>query len=388
MSHIQQQKTKSNMKKSVIISVILLIIALVGSIVTIKIGTVEGNEIGVLETWSKGVVEEPLPPKTYIWIPGFNKRLFTYEISQQVYVMNDQDSGDEFGEGRRSDSYRVQSEEGQDMDISLAVQWRRDPLKIVELHKTVKDNVEERILRPEVQRIVKDEATTRTALEAYSGAGLVELQQAIQNRLQDTEGELYKRGILIDNFVIQHIGLDPSYVGEIKQKQVAVQERLKAIEQTKAAEANAEKAKAEAQADYEREIVGANRDKDKGILEAEKEAEQRILDATAKAKEVELAAEAQKNQNILVAEGEKEAGLLRAEAIIAIGEAEAQATKMKLQAYNTEGADAFVKIEVSKNMTGAFENIKGYLPSDMNVTLLSQQYTDGVNLLVSPATGQ
>ena len=69
---------------------------------------------------------------------------------------------------------------------------------------------------------------------------------------------------------------------------------------------------------------------------------------------MELAANAQKKKTVLAAVGEKEAGELRAKAILAIGEADAQATKLKLSAYAVEGADAFIKIEVAKQMAEGF----------------------------------
>lgn len=362
---------------------VFLLVSFIGLLLIVKIHTVGGNQIGVLETWSQGVVEQPLQPKTYFWIPGFNKRAYNYAISQQVYVMNDRDDGTEFGEGRKGDSYLVQSAEGQDMKISSSTQWRRDPSMIIELHKTVKDNVEERILRPELMRVIKDEATTRSALQAYSGEGLVELQRDILAKLRDPESELRKRGIIVDNFVIENIGLDPKYREQITARQVAVQSRLRAIEETRAAEAEADKAKAVAQADFERSVVEARRDKEVGVLSAQKLAEQRVLAAQASAKEVELASEAEKNRNVLIAEGEKLAGVLRAEAILALGTAEAEATALKLNAYSSTGSEAFVKIEVAKSMAEAFQNIKGYLPESMSVNLLTEQYTKGVSLLVS-----
>ncbi len=358
-----------------------LLLLLVLTLAVVKIETIRGNQIGVLETWSGGVINKPLLPKTYIFLPGFNKKVFPYDINQQVFVMNDKQ---DFAEGRALDSYLVQSAEGQDMRISLNVQWRRDPEKVIELHKTVRDAIEERLIRPEIMRVVKDEATRRSALEAYSGDGLVTLQRDISNRLTDLGTDLRARGIIVDNFVIEHIGLDPEYVKEIKQRQVAVQARLRNIEETKAAEAAAEKAKATAQADFEKSVVEAKRDKEVGILSAEKQAQQEVLAATAAAKKVELAAEAEKNRNVAIAEGEKEAGFMRAEAIKAVGAAEAEATKLKLLAYSAEGAEAFVRIQVSDNMARAFENIKGYLPENMNINLLTDQYIKGVSLLVNP----
>ena len=375
------------MKNNISLAVVglIVVILLFGSFFIVDISTVEGNEIGVKETWNEGVVADPLPPKTYVLIPGFTQKIFKYDMSSQVFVMNDQPDST-YGAGRTQDSYTVQSSEGQDMRISLNVRWRRDPLKVVELHKTVRYAIEEKVLRPEIMRIVKDRATTREAIEAYAGTGLVQLQSDISTALQAPDGELSKRGVIVENFVIEHIGLDPQYIEQIKARQVAVQERLRAIEETKAAEAKAERAKAEAQAAYEKAVVDAKRDKEVGILSAQKTAEQQILAAQASARQVELAAEADKNRNVLAAEGEKEASLLRASAIEALGKAEAEATRLKLSAYSQEGSEAFVRIEVAKSISLAFQNISGYLPQDMNVNLLSESFLKAVESVVKPVS--
>ena len=383
--------------KSIVLLVVVgvIIAAIISvSILMVEIVTVEGNEIGVLETWAKGVEEEPKLPKTYVLIPGFMKRIFVYDVSSQVFVMND--ASERVAKGRRQDSYLVQSSEGQDMRISLNVQWRIDPKKVVLIHKTVRQNIEEKILRPGIMRIVKDAATTRAAIEAYSGMGLVQLQSEIFDRMAAVDSELRTRGVIVENFVVEGIGLDNDYVGQIKAKQVAIQRELRAKEETTAAQAEALRAKAEAQADFEKQVVEAKRDKQVGVLDAEKQAEQEVLKATAEAqkvvlaaeasaRQVELAAEAQRKQTVLRAQGEKEAGELRSQAILAIGAAEAQATKLKLSAYAVEGAGAFIKIEVAKQMAEGFKNIRGYLPQDMKINLLSESFLDAVRQATSPA---
>jgi regulator of protease activity HflC (stomatin/prohibitin superfamily) len=332
-----------------------------------------------------------------MFFPGFNKSVYIYDMGIQLYVMNNNESKEEVAEGRKADAYVVQSADQQDMHISLRVQWRRRPEKIVQLHVYARDRVEERLLRPRVQNIVKNQATLRTALEAYSGAGLVKLQQDILKELQaDNELNSY---LVIDSFVIEHIGLDPKYTGQIVDRQVAVQERLKNIEQTKAAEAAADKAKALAQADYEKVLVEARRDKEKGILEAEKTAQTQVLNAEAAAKQTVLAAkaaaekvhldaDAEKSRNVLIASGEREAAENRAKAILALGQAEAEAQKLKLSAYAVPGADAFVKIEVAKSFALGVQNVKGYLPEKMSVNLLAEQYAKGINLLVGQPAQQ
>jgi len=96
-----------------------------------------------------------------------------------------------------------------------------------------------------------------------------------------------------------------------------------------------------------------------------------------------LQAEAEKNRNVLIAQGEREAAENRAEAILALGQAEAEAKKLQLSAYAVPGADAFVKIEVAKSFATGVQNVKGYLPEKMSVNLLADQFEKGVNILVN-----
>jgi len=114
-------------------------------------------------------------------------------------------------------------------------------------------------------------------------------------------------------------------------------------------------------------------------------AEQEVLAAQANAKKVEFAAQADKIKTVLAAEAKRDAGELTAQAILAIGTAEAEATRLKLSAYATPGTDAFVHIEVAKHMADAFKNISGYLPQDMKVNLLSESFLDAVRQVTSPA---
>jgi regulator of protease activity HflC (stomatin/prohibitin superfamily) len=362
----------------------VVVILLVLTLILFKFETVHGNQIGVLETWSGGVDQNPYPSRTYFLFPGFTQTMFTYPLSIQVFVMNDKTEGQgEIAEGREQDAYLVQSSEGQDMHISLNVQWRIDPVKVIEIHKTVREHITEKMLRPVVMRVVKDRATSHTAIEAYSGKGLVELQRDIFKDLTNLDGELRQRGIVVENFVIEGIRLDPKYIGEITERQVATQRKLKADEQTKAAQAEALRAEAEAQADLKRRVVEAERDKQVGILNAEKEARQKILSAEAAKQQVVLAAEANQQKLVLDATGTRDAKLLEAQGILAVGQAEAEAQKLKLSAYAVAGPDAFVKIEIAKAFAMAHQNVKGYLPMDMNIFTLGKNFSEAINKVMN-----
>ena len=354
------------------IAAVVAVLGIIVFAVVVEIHTVHGNEIAVLETWSGGVDDNVYPPKTYIRVPGFLYHFYNYDMSSRVYVMNDLASTVEFAQGREKDSYLVQSKEGQDMHISMNVRWRFDPEKLVHVHKKLRVDFEEKVLRPTLLREVKNEATICEAIVAYSGAGLVALQQAVFDNLTDPEGDMKSSGIIVENFVIEGIKLDDDYIGQIKARQVAIQSEMRAKQEEQAALAEAQKAKAEARADYETQVVAAERDKSVGILAAEKKKQERVL-----------AAEADKREQVLMAEGEMEAGVLKAQAIIAIGEAEARAKEVNLMAYAVEGADNFVKIEIAESLSKGFENIDGYLPQNMQINVLTDSFMKSLSAVLA-----
>ncbi len=358
-----------------VVGAVLSAILVVLFFVLFEVVRVEGNQMAVHETWSEGVIEEPLLPKTYFYFPGFMHTVYKYDMSSQVYVMNDLPSRVEFAAGRENDAYTVQSREGQDLTISLNVRWRLDPTRLIHLHKTVRRDFEEKILRPVLLREVKDAATIIEAIVAYSGPGLVQLQSDIEARLTNPDGEVLRQGIVVENFVIEKIELDSEYSDQIKARQVAVQKELRAKQETLAALEEANKAEAEAQADYKRTVVEAERDKEVGILASRMRAEQEVL-----------AAEAAKKKQVLAAEAEKEAGLLRADAIVAIGQAEADAQKVKLQAYAVDGADNFVKIEIAKAVAEANKGVKGYIPEGMTINVVTDRIMSAIDRIAGPSS--
>jgi len=372
--------------KTIGIAVVALILA-VGALITLKIETVRGKEMGVMETWGDGVLTNTFAPKTYVLIPGFLYELTKYNMDWQVFVMNN--NPEDTVEGRKYDAYKVQSQEGQDMTIEWSCQWRRDPEKLVWQHQKL-PQVEENALRPIAMRIIKDAATARLAIGAYSGEGLVSLQKEISENMQNPDGELAKQGIIVNNFVIEGIQLDPEYITEIKQKQVATQRELRAKEEEKAALALAQKANAEAQADYEKQVVAAERDAKVMVVNAQAENEKVVIAAKAAAEQVKVAAEAKKAQMELEGEGKKLQQIAEAEGVLAMGKAEAQAKQLLFAAWSTPGVDSYVTVQVAgpEGVSGAFKNIQGYIPSDMKINVLSQSFVDALKSVVGATQTQ
>ena len=62
-----------------------------------------------------------------------------------------------------------------------------------------------------------------------------------------------------------------------------------------------------------------------------------------------------------------------------------------LKAWAVPGADAFVKVEISKNLGAAFGGIKGYLPEKMTINTFTDNFMKGLdvstgNVIAAPPT--
>jgi regulator of protease activity HflC (stomatin/prohibitin superfamily) len=353
-----------NNKIKFIIGAVALVIVSIVCLALFEIKTVKGNEMGVKETWNDGVIEKVFPPKTYFLFPGFSQEIISYDMSAQVSKM---------------DNYRVQSQEGQDLTIAVRLQWRRDATKLVNQHKTVRNQIDDKIITPVLMRVVKDEATAKKAIDVFSGDGLVALQASIQRRLSDPKGELAEKGVTVENFVIVHIELDPKYIEEIKGRQIATQRQLRAVEEQKAAEAEALVAKSKAQADLNKAVVEAKRDAEVKVIAATAQNEQVVISAKASQEQAILAATGEKQKLILEADGKKQANIAEAEGLLALGKAKAESQKLQLQAYAVQGADGYIKTQIAESMSRAFSNIKGFLPSDMKISVIASDYEKAVN---------
>jgi hypothetical protein len=218
---MNSMKSQSGFIKPLIL--IGAVLALILTVTLIKIRTVEGNEIGVLETWADGVVAEPLQPKTYVFLPGFNKSVYTYPTSGRVFVMNDKSDREEnFAEGRRADSLEVNSLDNQKVKFHITLTWRIDPTKVVSLHKNYRDNIEERLIRAEIVDAVSRRATLQNAIDLYSGQKLNDLRDSVTKELKQTEGKLAQSGVVVDKFVIEKPALKKEYEDVIEARQLAI----------------------------------------------------------------------------------------------------------------------------------------------------------------------
>lgn len=354
---------------------LLAVIAIAGiaSVALTETHTVKGGYIGVKETFGGGVDPQPQSPKTYIFFRPAAE-FYDYDIQPQKF----------------ENSIEVKSADNQRVHIPYTLRWHRSSDKVVWMHSNLRNPLI--TLEPESVKVVNTLSTARHAIEIYSGETQNKLRSEIEHQLQT--GDLAKTGVIVDQFVFGKIELDKNYTNEIELRQVAVVAQSRASEQTKAALAQADVAKATAQADLNTQVVAAQRDKDVAILQQQAISEKSVIDTKAKSENVITTQKADSEKQVLAARANAEAVIANAEAqkqqevqravgILAVGKAEAEANKLKLESFQGTGGENYTKIEVAKQVAVAFSNNKGYLPANMSINLLTDSFDKSVNLLLN-----
>lgn len=324
---------------------------------------VGGNEAGIVETCS-GVEDKVYGPGTHFML-AFCNDAFEYNVGTQLEVLKQCAPNDAAClEDRDEDCFKVKVKGGQEVCLDLRTEYQLDSAKLVELHKSVKDQYEQVILRPAVIRRTKNRATLMTADELYADTTQVTLEKAVEEELLGDD-DVKRAGIHIHSFIIESVHLDPAYESEVKQKSVAQQAKLKEIELAGAATERAKRVAADAQSQIETARAAAEGEKVGKVKAAEAEAERTVLQATA----------------------EKDASVLRAEGLLAQGRAEAEVDRLKRDAlYAGEGGGRRAQVEMAqaraKELKGLLEGVN--VVSDRAVLQLVDGHGGGRQAPVTP----
>jgi regulator of protease activity HflC (stomatin/prohibitin superfamily) len=138
----------------------------------------------------------------------------------------------------------------QDLKASFAINFRLDPLQVVEIRRTQGSlqNIVAKIIAPQTQESFKIAAARRTVEEAITKRD--ELKEDFDNALGD---RLDKYGILILDTSVVDLSFSPEFAKAVEEKQIAEQKSQRAVyvareaEQQAQADINRAKGKAEAQ---------------------------------------------------------------------------------------------------------------------------------------------
>jgi regulator of protease activity HflC (stomatin/prohibitin superfamily) len=138
----------------------------------------------------------------------------------------------------------------QDLSASFAINFRLDPLKVVEIRRTqgTLQNIVSKIIAPQTQESFKIAAAKRTVEEAITQRS--DLKEDFDNALNS---RLEKYGIIVLDTSVVDLNFSPEFAKAVEEKQIAEQKAQRAVyvaqeaEQQAQADINRAKGKAEAQ---------------------------------------------------------------------------------------------------------------------------------------------
>lgn len=138
----------------------------------------------------------------------------------------------------------------QDLTASFAINFRLDPLKVVEIRRTqgTLQNIVAKIIAPQTQESFKIAAAKRTVEQAITQRS--ELKQDFDDALNS---RLEKYGIIVLDTSVVDLTFSPEFARAVEEKQIAEQRAQRAVyvaqeaEQQAQADINRAKGKAEAQ---------------------------------------------------------------------------------------------------------------------------------------------
>jgi regulator of protease activity HflC (stomatin/prohibitin superfamily) len=138
----------------------------------------------------------------------------------------------------------------QDLSASFAINFRLDPLKVVEIRRKqgTLQNIVSKIIAPQTQESFKIAAALRTVEEAITQRA--QLKEDFDNALSS---RLEKYGILVLDTSVVDLNFSPEFAKAVEEKQIAEQRAQRAVyiareaEQQAQADINRAKGKAESQ---------------------------------------------------------------------------------------------------------------------------------------------
>jgi regulator of protease activity HflC (stomatin/prohibitin superfamily) len=214
---------------SLIGGLILALIIFIGFNAFVIINPGQAGVLSILGRAKDGVLLEGLHYK-----PPFVSTVDIYDVTVQKFEVPAQSS----------------TKDLQDLSASFAINFRLDPLQVVEIRRKqgTLQNIVAKIIAPQTQESFKIAAARRTVEEAITQRN--ELKEDFDNALGS---RLEKYGIIVLDTSVVDLSFSPEFAKAVEEKQIAEQKARRAVyiakeaEQQAQAEINRAKGKAEAQ---------------------------------------------------------------------------------------------------------------------------------------------
>lgn len=254
--------------KRIAIIVLVVIIAIVGGIFTIKsLHRVGQGEVGVIYSMKDGVQDETLAPGWH-FISPFNK-MSTYPVSQQQLVLSN--NAADFNEKElKQDTHVDAPADGGMVKLNMSINYNFDPDRVTSLYERFNgmdgDQIVESKIKNSILAYIKEVTPNFSVMDIYSDKR-AEVGQAITEYLNTKLNDEY--GIEVSSALIIDVQLDETLQAKVQQKEQAKQDAEKAELDKQTAIAQGEAAKAKAEADAQVTITNAQAEAEANRLKSE-----------------------------------------------------------------------------------------------------------------------
>ena len=272
MTTASRSKVSGRRITTLFIALVLMIAALVLLFMSWK--TIPPGYVGIAFNKATNKVTTGALEPGWTLINPFTTAIKEYPVTIQTYVMVQ--SGGE-GSTVGDDSIKVQSNEAQQLNLDVAVQYRVNKDQAAALYTEWGGQglqiIEEQVVRQQTRSAV----TNLAALykwEEISGSKRVEIADKVREQLRE---ELARRHLILEDFVIREVHLPDNLKIALENKITAQQAAEKQRYELEQAQIKAEQDKVEAEGQANAQRATAQGDADATLIRAKAQAESNVL---------------------------------------------------------------------------------------------------------------
>ncbi len=141
-----------------------------------------------------------------------------YDVRTQTYTMASQRME---GNVRGDDALRVLSSDGQQITLDVSIRFRVDPAQVSHLHQTVGPTYIDKVIRPEVRTVMRNELALHRAIAVFSDER-EEIERNVEKQLTTVFAD---SDIILQNVLLRNVRFSDQFQTAIERKQIAEQEK-------------------------------------------------------------------------------------------------------------------------------------------------------------------
>jgi regulator of protease activity HflC (stomatin/prohibitin superfamily) len=164
-----------------------------------------------------GLRPSPLKEGLHLLLPVIETPIL-YDVRTQTYTMSSQRSE---GSLQGDDALKVLSADGQQIALDVSVRFRLSPDEVAHLHQTIGPNYLDKVVRPEVRTVMRNELALHRAIAVFS-----EEREQVQENVEAALSSIFKdNDLILQNVLLRNVRFSDQFQTAIEQKQIAEQEK-------------------------------------------------------------------------------------------------------------------------------------------------------------------